>query len=119
MSIWGSLNLLDCYKDKCEGCEECEGVGLPYSYYGSHILPESTTPRSGAIHCAVLNTFVRHYRDHSEDLNFISDYVPNDDLEPWLRIGICDVNGVDATVIVDKEQVEKMVSLLQSWLDLC
>lgn len=107
MSVWASIDLVACWSENCEGCENC-GAGTPYAYYGSHILPCENMPRDGSIDMAVLSEFVRWIRDNPDGPIELQP----EGYEPWLRFS---VNA--ETVILDKPQVQQMVDRLQEWLD--
>lgn len=105
MSIWSSWSGIDCFYCK-RGCSDCEGVGLPYVYDNSAILPNRIRPRDGWVSLASLSRFVRYYCRYPNGAN------PPDGIEPWLRL---DVN--DSTVVLDRAQVETLAARLGFWLD--
>jgi hypothetical protein len=93
-------------------------LGSPWVYRGSHILPRVTDDRGGALEVAAIpNHITRAKRD---------DGGPG--LHDWLRVSVSnpevpenDENvarpEADATVLIDRAQVEALRDTLTLWLD--
>lgn len=105
MSIWSSMDLVSCHVPRCDGCGACGGLGAPFIYHGSHVMPEANGARSGQVDCGWLSKFVRHHRDNPTATD------DPDGVDPWMRFSVN-----EADVILDRAQVTALRDGLDEWL---
>ncbi|MDG4792104.1 hypothetical protein O7626_40530 [Micromonospora sp. WMMD1102] len=96
MSIYATALPLD-------GVEE----PAPILYQGSHVLPADNDARDGVLLlCQIPGHISRDGRDLSDGDRTVW---------PWLRLSLHGPGG-DATVVLDREQVERIHAYLGDWL---
>jgi hypothetical protein len=84
------------------------GIGQPWLYLGSHVLPAEEDPRGGTIGLALIPSHItRGGRDDQPD-----DGAP----WPWLRLSL-DVVGDDPCVVLNPAQARHLAAQLADWAD--
>jgi hypothetical protein len=85
-----------------------ETIGAPWTYQGSHILPDEDDPRGGGIDLAMIPSHIT--RDGRDDQ-------PEDGRPwPWLRLSV-DTEDHYAEVIINPAQARHLAERLVAWAD--
>jgi hypothetical protein len=93
-----------------------EMLDAPIIYEGSHVLPSDTDRRGGCVEVAAIpNHITRDGRDDATEGS----------LKDWLRLSVQSVesedpgafSAADATVVLTRNQVERLNETLTGWLD--
>ena len=84
-----------------------DGPGRPHEYQGSHILPNTDSPRGGDIQLAEIPSHIT--RDGRDDQ-------PEDGAPwPWLRLSVDAYYSAD--VVLDVAQARYLAEQLSDWAD--
>ena len=103
MSIYCSFGCID------DDADRPRSRNKPIRYRASHILPSDRDERRGSLDLAYIPPHIaRGRRKRSEDGQFW----------PWLRVGVAaEEMTAGETVILTREQVEKLRDSLNWWLE--
>lgn len=99
-----------CYEFGDKPCD-CGLPDAPLRYQGSHILPSDDDERGGEFDLALIPGHIERLPDRPA-LN--DGYGPP---WPYLRFGLSDADGGDATVILRPAQARQIRDTLTAWLD--
>jgi hypothetical protein len=105
LSVYCSFGVFD--KDGSENSEW--GFPQPYGYRKSHVLPTPHDPRAGSLDFGYIPGFIRRDGDR-EDLE------DDDAVWPYLRVSLTGAPEEPDTIVLDVDQVTRLVEVLTDWL---
>jgi len=91
-----------------DGEPDADDLDAPIIYQGSHLLPRDNDKRGGSVDLALIPSHIT--RDGRDDK--AEDEAP----WPWLRLGVSDGIGSDATVVITSRQAKRLRDSLTDWL---
>lgn len=96
-----------------DGDPRPEDLDAPFVYQGSHVLPQPNHPRGGSVSTAGIPAHVRFWRENPEA---DTEEEPELPWEPYMRLSVGEGGtGEDATVILNLDQVRRLIEGLIDW----